>query len=514
MHHRRKPWLLRLGLAAALLPVVVILRAVPRPVWSLLATVLLACWRAYLFAAGHAVLVLELAAVLIVGRLVLAAVRFARLPAEGRRYWLPARWHSFRWRWLCRNLGLSEVDKHQHAIRPVPFGTAAPMPRRLPAREKIRFPRARFTVDPWGFVVKVRTVPGVGRAELDKAAPHLADALRCVRVQVRQDKPGVCQVWARRRDPLAEPLSASALPVFDGRHVLLGRDEWGAMRSADLANLSGSAFSGSPGRGKTEAALSLAVQLAPSPLVDTWIFDGGACDWVPFADGAAGYVGDDLEAAEDMLRVLDTLMGDRRRNLHAVRGVRNGWALGPAPDYRLQWLLVEEAPFYLDLEAVRGDRKREDRVRACRGLLAGLLRRGRAPLFHTSLIAQKGTGSAGLPPDLRDLCGLRWSFGVATAEASAAILGDDIRQYATMSPTLLQGPEHVGVASALLRTGTSPYTLIRFPEVGQDRADRAAETAAKRSAPALLAALPATPPASGSAPALPTPAHASEPASS
>ena len=73
------------------------------------------------------------------------------------------------------------------------------------------------------------------------------------------------------------------LPPFDRRHVVLGRDEWGAMRWADLANLSGSAFSGSPGRGKTESALSLACQLVPSPAVDTWILDGGACDWSPFA---------------------------------------------------------------------------------------------------------------------------------------------------------------------------------------------------------------------------------------
>jgi hypothetical protein len=283
-----------------------------------------------------------------------------------------------------------------------------------------------------------------------------------------------------RHDPLTDPLPASVLPVFDGRHVLLGRDEWAVLRSADLANLAGSAFSGNPGRGKTEAALSLAVQLAPSPLVDTWILDGGACDWAGFADGAAGYVGDDLEAAEDMLHVLDALMCDRRRNLQLVRGTRNGWSRGPDEGYRLQWVMVEEAPFYLDEQVVKGDRKREGHVRACKGLLAGLLRRGRAPMFHTTLIAQKGTGTGGLPPDLRDLCGLRWSFGLATTEASCAILGDDIRKHETMNPTLLQGPEHVGVASVLMRTGTSPYTLVKFPAIGQDRADQAAETLSGR----------------------------------
>jgi hypothetical protein len=64
---------------------------------------------------------------------------------------------------------------------------------------------------------------------------------------------------------------------------------------------------------------------------------------------------------------------------------------------------------------------------------------------------------------------------------SAAILGDDIRRHETMSPTLLQGPEHVGVASVLMRSGESPYTLVRFPHVGQDRADQLAAALAARS---------------------------------
>jgi S-DNA-T family DNA segregation ATPase FtsK/SpoIIIE len=417
-----------------------------------------------------------------------AVWRFARLPCQAKRHYPAALWAAWRWRWLARNVGLAYVDKHRRRLlRPrLPFTTAVrvePAPRHL-----LRWPRARFRADPYGWTVTARIIPKVGREEFDRAAVWLADAWACHRVSVTQDRPGRVRLRALRRDPLAEPLGADVLRPFDGRHVTLGRDEDGQLRPADLANLSGSAYSGNPGRGKTEAALSLAAQLAPSPLVDWWILDGGSCDWAPFADGAAGYVGDDLAAAVDMLTVLDALMGDRRRNLERDRGVRNGWALGPAPDYRLQWVLVEEAPFYLDLDAVKGDKRREDQVRACRGLLAGLLRRGRAPLFHTTLIAQKGTGTAGLPPDLRDLCGIRWSFGVATTEAAVAILGDDIRRHETLSPTLLQGPDHVGVAAALLRTGQSPYTLLRFPAVGQARADQLAADMAARVPAAPVAA--------------------------
>jgi S-DNA-T family DNA segregation ATPase FtsK/SpoIIIE len=410
--------------------------------------------------AGVAVgLVLAVAAAFITFR------RFRRSDQPKRVFWRPpgrqrwlrhvprALWCAARWHHLTRNLGLAYPDKH--------------------VQGKVRRPRAIVHPSRHGVTARVRTVPDSGREEFDRAAEHIGNAWRVQRVSVSQPRPGRLVVRGLRSDPLTEPLTRQVLAEFDGRHVVLGRDERGKIRSADLANLSGSAFSGSPGRGKTEAALSLAVQLAPSPLVDTWILDGGSCDWQPFADGVAGYVGDDLAAAADMLALLDVKMGDRRRNLQRDRGARNGWTLGPSPDYRLQWVLVEEAPFYLDLEAVRGDRNREQLVRTCRGLLAGLLRRGRAPLFHTTLIAQKGTGTGGLPPDLRDLCGLRWSFGVATTEAAAAILGDDIRQHPTRSPVQLQGAGHVGVASVLFG-GKDPYTLVRFPAIGQARADELA----------------------------------------
>jgi hypothetical protein len=59
---------------------------------------------------------------------------------------------------------------------------------------------------------------------------------------------------------------------------------------------------------------------------------------------------------------LDQLMRDRRRSLDSDLGVRNAWRVGPTEDYRLQWVLVEEAPFYLSLEAVKGDKKREAQV--------------------------------------------------------------------------------------------------------------------------------------------------------
>jgi hypothetical protein len=55
---------------------------------------------------------------------------------------------------------------------------------------------------------------------------------------------------------------------------------------------------------------------------------------------------------------LDRLMRDRRRGLESDLGVRNAWRVGPTEDYQLQWVLVEEAQFYLSLDAVKGVKKR------------------------------------------------------------------------------------------------------------------------------------------------------------
>jgi hypothetical protein len=428
------------------------------PVAVAFVVVCLMFWRVIVFTA---LVLAALAALAVTAWVVLAVIRFARATPAARRNYPRSVLCRFRWRSITRNLGLAQVDQHARDRS----GTAR--------RRHVRHPRVRVRADEHGVTARVKTVPGTGRKEFEDVVQHLADAGRFQRVSVQQAKPGHLTVRGLVRDPLAEPLAAAALPPFDGRHITLGRDEQGAMRRVSLAGHAGSCWAGNPGRGKTESALSLAVQMVPSLLVDFWVLDGGACDWSHFAHGAAGYVDDDLQAAEDMLAGLDRKMRARRRNLEAELGVRNGWLRGPTEAYRLQWLLVEEAPFYLSLDAVKGDKKLEAHVLACRGFVAQLLRRGRAPMFHTSLLGQKIT-STSIPPDLRDLCGLRWSFGTSTIEAAAACLGADIRQYAAVQPTMLQGDDYIGVATVLLPTGQSPYTLVKFPAVGEDLADKVA----------------------------------------
>lgn len=102
------------------------------------------------------VLVLVGLPVALVIRTTIAAVHFARLPCAGKRLWLPARWHRLRWRWLCANLGLSYTDKRRRGVSR-PGSTSATVGTQKPGR--LRFPRARFTPDAFGFTPRLRPSP-------------------------------------------------------------------------------------------------------------------------------------------------------------------------------------------------------------------------------------------------------------------------------------------------------------------------------------------------------------------
>jgi hypothetical protein len=401
----------------------------------------------------------ELAAVIVGLRLAVAVVRFAMLPSSARRYWLPAQWHRFRWHRLARNLGLAYVDQHLGGLDS----------RRKP---KVNYPRVRFMPDPFGWVVRTKLIPNVSRPQFEKAAEHLANSWSAHRVGIIQPEPGRLLVRAMRRDPLAEPLSSSVLPVFDGRRLVLGRDEWGQLRSASLANLSGSVIGGSPGRGKTLCASAIAAQFAPAQSTQWFVLDGkGGGDWSGWADRAIAYADDDLAAALGVLEDVHSRMVKRLKSVAADLGTRNAWSAGPTLHWPLLWVVVDECHQYLDIESAKAAGKDAERqVRQCRALLGQLLRKGRSVMVHTTLIAQKAT-STSIPTDLRDLAGLRICFGVATLESGIAVLGEDLRRYESASPTLLQAEGYAGVATVRLQTGADPYTRIRVPLVDEDQAD-------------------------------------------
>jgi S-DNA-T family DNA segregation ATPase FtsK/SpoIIIE len=425
-----------------------------------LALAVFAAVRVLAFVRAYAQLATVAAAVVVVLAAVVAAVRFVRLPRAARRYWLSARWHRAGWRRLARNLRLAGEDRHRGGIDS----------RR---RRSVNYPRAHFRPDPYGFRVNLRLIHGVSRAEFEKAADHLANAWRCHRVGITQPRPGRLVVRAIRRDPLAEPLPADVLPPFDGRRLLLGRDEFGQLRFARLDTISGSVIGGLPGRGKSVLAASFAVQLA-SPVVRTYIADGGGgADWSPWADRAAAYA-DDLPGGVGVLELAHQEMTKRLGSVAEVTGHRNAWVVGPSVVWPLCWTLLDECHVFFDLDSAKAMGKQAElQVRSCRMLAGEMLRRGRKVMMHATLISQKPT-STSIPPDLRDLAGLRLSFATSTTEMAVASLGDDVRNYPTLNPVTLQGDEHIGVAVARLATGSDLFTRLRVPFVDEDQADEVA----------------------------------------
>src|SRR5689334_17252837 len=153
------------------------------------------------FVAGHWLWFAVPAAVVVLGRLAVALVRFVRLDGPGRRHWVLCRWHRFGWKRLSRNLQLALPDRHRGGI-----DSAMP--------KKVNHPkRVRFRPDSFGWTVAFRPPPGVTREDVEKQAEALADRWRCVRVGVSKPAPGKLVLKACRRDPLAEPFPVVNAPA-------------------------------------------------------------------------------------------------------------------------------------------------------------------------------------------------------------------------------------------------------------------------------------------------------------
>ena len=105
--------------------------------------------------------------------------------------------------------------------------------------------------------------------------------------------------------------------------------------------------------------------------------------------------------------------------------------------------------------------------------LTKLAKEGRSRGFLTVFVTQKQTADA-IPTAIRDVCQVGISFGVRTMDGAVAALGDDIRQYPDVAPTLLIGREWTGVGVMRLpdRAG---YHRVRTPHVTESDAAQLVE---------------------------------------
>lgn len=472
-----------------------VISAVILAVAALVAFVVVREWRTVLEVVRVTVVVARIGFPILVGllaaRVAFTVVRFVLVPVAAKRNYPRAVWCRLRWRWLTRNIGLAYVDPHRKIKHRAAIGPAIGQNVRIERpKGKTRHPHVRIRADEYGVFATMRTLPRVGRAEVEKHSQHIADAWKCHRVQVAQPKPGRLIVRGLRTDPLAQPFDIAAAPrgVYTVPNVLrpyLGRDEWANDRYLHLPGLTGITIGGLPGYGKTEFVDSLHFQLAGSPAVQFANIDGkGGGDYDDWIPRAWIHCNDELDQAAEALELIHDVMRRRLACVREVTGHRNAWHRGPTPDFPLIVTTIDECHTFFDLDAVKGDKHAEQLVRSCRHHTSQLVRKGRAALMLTIPITQKQTGDA-IPTNIRDNCGFGLSFAVKTRDAAVVGLGDAIRDYPSYDPTRLQeAPTYVGVATASLPTGADPFVRLRFPHIPDDWAAlRAAETAHLRADP-------------------------------
>ncbi len=411
--------------------------------------------------------------VLVVVRVAIAVTRFAVAPRAAKlNYWRMIRCAAL-WRWLTRNVGIAYPDPHdQRKVHRSAIGpTLAPHTRIERPKAKVRYPRAKFRADEYGIIARVRTTPKAGRIEFEKAAQHIADAWECYRVQVAQPKPGRLLLRGILRDPLAEPFGPDEAPRGTYARTAyspvsyFGRDEWAEHRYLNLRGVTGIAIGGLPDYGKTSLVRSLMCQDYTTAAVQHVVLDGkGGGDYHGQRDRLWILAGHDLEEAADVLAGREAVMNRRLAAAGRISGPVNRWDIGPTDEYPLIDITVDECHSFFDLEAVKGDKAKEQLVRQCRTSTANMIRMGRSVLFRVKVITQKQTSDA-IPTAIRDICQVSVSF--ATNQTGAeAVLGELIKSYPSYSPTgLTEKPTYVGVCTSNLRTGSDPFVRLRVPAV-------------------------------------------------
>ncbi len=368
-------------------------------------------------------------------------------------------WVASRWPWEAQNLGLVLVDETTRHRRPWWSNHVLP--------PVVCYPRATFYPAANGLRAYVQTLPGVGLDQVAKMAGHLANAWGCIRVEVRQDRPGLLCLRGLLKDPLAAPwpVRPDGRPLADWLlHV--GVDDEGDMVLLPLANLSGVTVAGVPGTGKTSLQRWWLCQLAPHPAVQIAVLDGKVSD--P-ADGDYGDLagrcfaaaGDDPIQANQTLQRLWETMRSRSAWLRANRGTSQFWDAGPSDDCPLVVVIVDESHTY----ATAATKAQREVCESNIWYLTKLAKEGRSRGFLTVFVTQKQTADA-IPTAIRDVCQVGLAFGVRTMDGAVAALGDDIRQYPEIAPTELIGRQWTGVA-VMRRPDCAGFHRVRTPYVSE-----------------------------------------------
>ncbi|MFD7602348.1 cell division protein FtsK [Streptomyces mirabilis] len=430
-------------------------------------------------ALSYGPLVVDLALAVLVGWAVWWVVRYLRADAMTRQSIQQAIRVRWGWKRLAPMLKLSATDKTPTALASLANTNGKPI------KPRVLIPALRVKHDAYGVIARANCLPGVGLEQFQRAAPHLADAWRCTRVAVTQDKPGQVVIRGVRLDPLKFPTEhhpTGEVPDETARWDL-GLDEYAQPVSVNLTQVPGVTVAGLPGFGKTSLVNRLLSDWAPSRAVQfacadgkvSAAYEGDYADWV---QRMFAFVGDDLEEANRLFRRLVELRRARSASVRTVLGVKSMWDIGPSDCWPLVVLIVDEAHTYF--RDHKGSDPKTKKLAALAAenarLVEDLVKKGRSVGLLVILTTQKSTGDA-IPTFIRDVCPVGLSFAQKTAEAAVAALGEEIREWPDANPINLQDPTYVGVAS-MNHQSQPGFTRIRTPYVPDADAARVAKQTA------------------------------------
>ncbi|MEU5115910.1 cell division protein FtsK [Streptomyces longwoodensis] len=437
---------------------------------------------------GHTPLVVVLVLAVIVGWAVWWMVSYLRADAMTRQSIRQAAQVRWGWKRLAPMLKLSATDTTPTALATLANTNGKPI------KPRVLIPALKVTYDAYGVIARAQCLPGVGLEQFQKAAPHLADAWRCTRVAITQDRPGQVVIRGVRLDPLKFPSEhrpTGDVPDETARWDL-GVDEYAQPVSVNLTQVPGVTVAGLPGFGKTSLVNRLLSDWAPSPAVQfvcadgkvSAAYEGDYADWV---QRMFAFVGDDLEEANKLFRHLVELRRARSASVRSVLGVKSMWDVGPSDRWPLVVLIIDEAHTYF--RDHKGSDPKTKKLAALAAenarLVEDLVKKGRSVGLLVILTTQKSTGDA-IPTFIRDVCPVGLSFAQKTAEAAVAALGEEIREWPDANPINLQDPTYVGVAS-MNHQSRAGFTRIRTPYVPDADAARIAEQTASLTAdPSVL----------------------------
>ncbi|GGS92809.1 cell division protein FtsK [Streptomyces violaceus] len=424
-------------------------------------------------------LLVDMALVVLVGWAVWWVVRYLRADAMTRqsiRQAVRVRWG---WKRLAPMLKLAATDKTPTALASLANTDSKPI------KPRVLIPTLKVTYDAYGVIARASCLPGVGLEQFQKAAPHLADAWKCTRVAITQDKPGQVVIRGVRLDPLKLPTEhrpTGDVPDETARWDL-GLDEYAQSVSVDLTQVPGVTVAGLPGFGKTSLINRLLSDWAPSPSVQFACADGKVSaahegDYADWVQRMFAFVGDDLEEANKLFRDLVELRRLRSAWARKALAVKSMWDVGPSENWPLVVLVIDEAHTYF--RDHKGSDPKTKKLAALAAenarLVEDLVKKGRSVGMLVILATQKSTGDA-IPTFIRDVCPVGLSFAQKTAEAAVAALGEEIREWPDANPINLQDPTYVGVAS-MNHQSQPGFTRIRTPYVSDADAARIADSTA------------------------------------